>query len=125
MPSGHRRNQGESYAPSLSADGRYVAFASSASDLVGGDTNGASDIFVYDRRRGTTERVSVASDGTQGDFDPPHTVRDAGYGSWAPSISANGRYVAFASDASNLVSDDTNDRGASSCMTGGPGERSG
>jgi len=63
MPSGHRRSHGESYAPSLSADGRYVAFASLAGDLVSDDTNGASDIFVYDRRTGTTERVSVASDG--------------------------------------------------------------
>jgi len=110
VPSAGRRSHGESYAPSLSADGRYVAFASFASDLVGDDTNGTSDIFVFDRRTGTTERVSVASDGTQGNFDPSRTVqRDVGYGSWAPAIGADGRYVAFASDASNLVSNDTND----------------
>ena len=51
---------------SISADGRYVAFSSAASNLVPGDTNGVDDIFVYDRQTDTIERVSVASDGTQG-----------------------------------------------------------
>jgi Periplasmic component of the Tol biopolymer transport system len=92
---------GHSYAPSISADGRYVAFASLASNLVSGDTNGAWDVFVHDRQTGETTRVSVASDGTQaiGFF----------FGS-SPSISADGRYVAFDSWATNLVSGDTNDK---------------
>jgi archaellum component FlaF (FlaF/FlaG flagellin family) len=83
--------------PSMSADGRYVAFHSDASNLVPGDTNRQKDVFVYDRQADTIERVSLAADGTQGSFDS----RD-------PSISADGRYVAFESAASNLVPDDTN-----------------
>jgi len=86
--------------PSISADGRYVAFESAASNLVSGDTNGTWDVFVHDRQSGGTERVSVASDGTQGS-----------YHSFAPSISANGCYVAFVSFADNLVSGDTNGYG--------------
>jgi Tol biopolymer transport system component len=83
--------------PSLSADGRYVAFASKADNLVAGDTNGAKDVFVYDCLTGKTERVSVSSAGQQGNGD-----------SWRPSISAGGRYVAFWSKADNLVRRDTN-----------------
>ena len=56
-----------SYAPSVSADGRYVCFRSAASNLVAGDTNGYVDVFVHDRETGLNERVSVASDGTQAD----------------------------------------------------------
>src|SRR5213594_4186234 len=55
-----------SLGSALSADGRFVAFDSAATDLVAGDTNGVSDVFVHDRQTGTTERVSVASDGAQG-----------------------------------------------------------
>jgi len=87
--------------PSMSADGRYVAFESKASNLVSGDTNGEQDIFVHDRQTGQTTRVSVASDGTQARSG---TI----YGSLSPSISADGRYVAFHSYATNLVSGDTN-----------------
>ncbi|MCY2987716.1 MAG: Ig-like domain-containing protein, partial [Planctomycetota bacterium] len=83
--------------PSISADGRYVAFQSNASDLVSGDTNGVSDIFVRDTLSNTTSRVSLDTAGTQANSDSD----------W-PSISADGRYVAFSSDASNLVSGDTN-----------------
>jgi len=90
---------GTSTAPSISADGRYVAFQSSASDLVPGDTNNVGDIFVRDRVAGTTERVSIASNGAQGN-----------HGSAAPAISADGRFVAFQSDASNLIAADTNGR---------------
>jgi Tol biopolymer transport system component len=90
----------DSYHPSISADGRYVAFNSSASNLVSGDTNGSSDIFVRDLLTNTTRRVSLATDGTQGN-----------YNSNSPSISADGRYVAFYSFASNLVSGDTNGPG--------------
>src|SRR5262249_9672345 len=55
-----------SFNPGLSADGRFVAFQSTATNLVAGDTNDRFDVFVHDRETGTTERVSVASDGTQG-----------------------------------------------------------
>lgn len=82
----------ESVYPSISSDGRYVAFASAATNLVQGDTNGAGDIFVYDRQTGVTERVSVDSYGNQ-----------ANHWSISPSISADGRYVAFTSMASNLA----------------------
>jgi Tol biopolymer transport system component len=87
----------DSYTPSISADGRYVAFISNASNLVPGDTNNAGDVFVHDRQTGATEIVSVDSAGIQGNSD-----------SYTPSISADGRYVAFISNASNLVPGDTN-----------------
>ena len=83
-----------SFSPAISADGRYVAFASDASNLVPDDTNGVFDIFVCDRQTGAIERVSVASDGSQGDRE-----------SFNCSISGDGRYVAFASRA-NLVPGD-------------------
>jgi Tol biopolymer transport system component len=83
--------------PSISADGRFVAFLSSASDLVVGDTNDSPDIFVHDSQTGTTERVSVATDSTE-----------ANYGNFHPSISADGCYVAFTSQADNLVAGDVN-----------------
>ena len=95
-PSGAQANA-ESGSASLSADGRFVAFWSAASNLTSGDTNGHRDIFVRDRLNATTERVSVTSNGAQADSD-----------SGAPSISADGRYVAFWSDATNLVPGDTN-----------------
>ncbi len=82
----------------ISADGRLVAFVSTASNLVPGDTNGFDDVFVHDRQTGLTERVSVATDGAQGD-------KNSGFGL---DLSADGRYVAFGSSASNLVAGDTN-----------------
>src|SRR5437879_12424249 len=66
VASGGTEGDDASLGSALSADGRFVAFDSDASDLVAGDTNGVSDVFVHDRQTGTTERVSVASDGTQG-----------------------------------------------------------
>lgn len=87
-----------SLAPAVSADGRYVAFASEATDLVPGDTNDSLDIFVRDLATGTTERVSVASDGSE-----------ANDGSYSPDISGDGRYVVFWSAATNL--DATGERG--------------
>jgi Tol biopolymer transport system component len=94
----------QSFAPAISADGRYVVFASSARNLVSGDTNGVADIFVRDRKRGVTVRVSVGPHGRQA------RDRRTRNGSTLPSISADGRYVAFVSSATNLVSNDTNRR---------------
>jgi Tol biopolymer transport system component len=88
---------GPALFPQISSDGRFVAFVSDASNLVPGDTNGWSDVFVHDQQTGETTRVSVASDGTQANYD-----------SFQPTISANGRYVGFHSWASNLVYGDTN-----------------
>ena len=81
----------------ISANGRYVSFASSASNLVPGDTNGTHDVFVRDLRSGSTTRVSVSGRGAQADGQ-----------SLGSAISADGRYVAFASGATNLVPGDTN-----------------
>src|SRR2546423_362870 len=86
---------GASFTPAISADGRYVAFASAASTLVSGDTNGTEDVFVFDRLSRTTERESLSSTGEQADGD-----------SYNPAISADGRYVAFASFSSRLVPGD-------------------
>ena len=88
---------GFSRIPKISTDGRFVTFYSGATNLVPDDTNGESDVFVYDRETDTIERVSLASDGSQGDGD-----------SLSSSISADGRYVTFLSRASNLVAEDTN-----------------
>ncbi len=92
-----KSGNGDSLRPAISANGRYIAYESYATNLVAGDTNNASDIFRYDRTTGTTTRVSVASGGAQGDSD-----------SISPAISDDGSRVAFASSASNLVSGDTN-----------------
>ena len=91
------QGNGHSYDPGISADGRYVAFYSTADNLVAGDTNGTEDVFVHDLETGETRRVSVTSNGTQ-----------ANGASWLPAISADGRYVAFDSYADNLVDGDTN-----------------
>jgi len=88
---------GTSAAPSISSSGRYVAFESTAANLVGGDTNAKKDVFLRDGEERTTERVSMGSGGAQGNGD-----------SYGASISDDGRYVTFTSAASNLVSGDTN-----------------
>jgi uncharacterized repeat protein (TIGR01451 family) len=93
----------DSELPAISADGRYVAFASLADNLVPGDTNVSSDIFVRDRLTGVTERVSVSNTGRQGDANSGFLE-----GLGAPSISADGRFVAFDSNATNLVRGDRN-----------------
>ncbi|MBA3877338.1 MAG: hypothetical protein C0498_10435, partial [Anaerolinea sp.] len=90
-----------SYDPSISADGRYVAFTSDATNLVPGDTNARPDVFVHDRTTGATTRVSVTSAGGQ-------AVLGGLFGSSSPAISADGRYVAFSSSMSDLVSGDGN-----------------
>src|SRR5207244_8060019 len=97
VSTGGNEGNDASQTPSISADGRYVAFFSHASNLVSGDSNGTWDVFAHDRQTGVTERVSVASDGAEANAQ-----------SLACCISADGRYVAFESDASNLVPDDTN-----------------
>ncbi|GAB7037659.1 MULTISPECIES: TolB family protein [Catenuloplanes] len=88
---------GSSYVDGISADGRYVAFTSYASDLVPEDTNGVSDVFVRDLITGTTNRVSVSSGGAQADYE-----------SSGAGISGNGRFVAFTSWASDLVPGENN-----------------
>jgi len=85
-----------SEAPLISADGRFLAFDSHASNLVARDTNGRNDVFVRDRVSGKTTRVSVRTGGEQGN--------DASY---LRAISADGRFVVFSSYASNLVTGDT------------------
>lgn len=154
---------GRSDKPALSADGRYVAFWSAASNLVPGDTNGVFDLFLLDRTRGRTARIdlgpgrsqtvidpgtrypaAIAADGLKVAFShadgtlvaadtngvpdvfvrllPRHggqrtVLASVGVGgvpaddaSWGPSISTNGRYLVFSSDATNLVAGDTNGR---------------
>ena len=98
---GVQANDG-SYAFSFSPDGSKIAFESFASNLVSGDTNGYTDIFVKDLTigtitSGTVTRISTASDGGQSDN-----------GSYAPVFSSDGTKVAFYSDADNLVAGDTN-----------------
>lgn len=92
----------ESYRPAISADGRYVAFESWASNLVPGDTNNSWDIFVKDTQTGATTRVSTDATGVEGNGSSANSFGQS------TSISADGRYVAFVSQASNLVPDDTN-----------------
>jgi hypothetical protein len=84
-----------SVTPAISSDGRYVAFASLASNLSAGDNNDAMDIFVKDRQTGAVERVSMDSLGNGGNDN-----------SILPSISADGQTVVFMSDSSNLVPGD-------------------
>ncbi len=83
--------------PAISYDGRYVAFFSEADNLVPGDTNGEADIFMRDRLSGTTTRISLATNGAQGNGMCLH-----------PWMSYDGRYVVFSSDADNLIPNDTN-----------------
>ncbi|MEN3356287.1 MAG: hypothetical protein V7637_269, partial [Mycobacteriales bacterium] len=82
----------------FSATGRYVLLLSAASNLVAGDTNGATDLFLHDTRTGVTTRVNVADDGTETN----------GFIEHSPTVSADGRFVAFTSTATNLVSGDNN-----------------
>ncbi|GIK15557.1 MAG: hypothetical protein BroJett003_05210 [Planctomycetota bacterium] len=88
---------GMSMMPDISADGRFVTFESGAGNLVPDDDNCASDVFVFDRLTRTTERVSISSTGLAGDA-----------GSQRPRISGDGRFIAFQSNASNLVPHDLN-----------------
>ena len=92
------QSNGTSGVTAISAAGRYVAFGSGATNLVANDTNQTWDVFVRDRSAGTTERISVSSSGTE-----------ANAGTDIAAISAHGRFVAFHTFASNLVPGDTND----------------
>jgi len=83
---------GDSYYPSMSADGRLIVFNSGATNLVSNDMNGVHDIFVYDRQTGETDRVSVSTNGTESNG-----------ASYTPVISADGRFVTFYSEATNLA----------------------
>lgn len=88
---------GPSFRPRISLDGRYVVFQSAATNLVADDTNCVADIFLFDRRTSTMERVSIAADGQQADL-----------ASSEASVSADGRRIAFVSHATNLVPGDAN-----------------
>ena len=100
---GVQGNGETSFRPAISGDGRYIAFTSYTSNLVRDDTNNAPDIFVHDRATGRTSRVSVGRGGRQAN----HVAVD-----WpvpeGPAMSEDGRFIAFESNASNLVADDTN-----------------
>jgi Tol biopolymer transport system component len=89
----------DSRLPSISANGRYVAFQTNASNLVPVDTNNALDVFLTDLQSGDIRIVSMSYDGSQGDYQ-----------SMAPSVSADGSFIAFGSSAHNLVADDTNNK---------------
>ena len=94
--SGGQADGGSSY-PSLSSDGRRLAFRSFATNLVANDTNGVGDVFLRDRTTGATERVSVDASETEADGE-----------SFSAAISGDGRIVAFTSIATNLIAGDTN-----------------
>jgi TolB protein len=94
------QSNGGSASPAISADGRYVTFASDASNLVRGDTNNVGDVFVRDQSADTTSRVSLSTGGGQ-----------ANSGSASGGMSVDGRHVVFTSEASNLVRGDTNSFG--------------
>ncbi len=101
------QGNGVSLLPSLSHDGRYVAFESEASNLVRGDTNNVSDIFVRDNVAKTIVRASVTSSGVQAN----------GF-SGTPRIDDSGRYVAFLSQAPNLAGSATRDAYVHDMQTG-------
>ncbi|ADR34437.1 hypothetical protein Sulku_1776 [Sulfuricurvum kujiense DSM 16994] len=90
----------DSFNASISSNGRYVVFDSTATNLVSGDTNSQSDIFLKDTQTGITTLISCTAAGEQGNN-----------GSYSPSISADGRFVVFYTSATNFVSGDTNDNG--------------
>ncbi len=97
VSSGGVEGNNGSGAPAMSPDGRYTVFESVASNLVAGDTNGVSDVFLHDRLTGETRRASVASDGSEGTG-----------ASTRPDVTEDGRYVSFISASANLVPGDTN-----------------
>jgi hypothetical protein len=99
VDSAGNQGTGSSSLPSISNDGRYAAFSSHASNLVSNDTNGEQDTFLHDRNTGITTRLSEDSGGVQGNGS-----------SRAPIFTAQSRYVAFSSEANNLIASDGNSR---------------
>jgi Tol biopolymer transport system component len=99
-PIGFGNNDGDSREVTISGDGNWVAFSSSSTQLVNGDTNNRSDIFLWSRGSNTIERLNLSPAGAQADRS-----------SYEPAISANGRWIAFRSYATNLVGNDTNGMG--------------
>jgi|GEM_PF-3049838 len=97
VDSAGKQGNGDSFNPQISAGGRYVVFESDATNLVGGDSNGRRDVFVFDRHTNIIRRVSLGPAGVEANRD-----------SVMPNISADGRYVVYESLATNLVTDDTN-----------------
>ena len=105
------QGNGMSIQARISRDGGTVCFSSYATNLVTGDTNSQPDVFVRNLAAGSTERVSVTSDGSQADSY-----------SWMCAVSSNGRYVAFQPSAPNLVPATPMPNQISSCTTGRPGK---
>ncbi|MHB1459428.1 MAG: TolB family protein, partial [Armatimonadota bacterium] len=99
ISSGGTQGDAESLNPSISSNGKFITFWSTASNFVAGDTNSNFDVFVRDFTNSITERISIATESTE-----------ANNGSGNPSISADGRFVSFTSYASNLIVSDTNDK---------------
>jgi Tol biopolymer transport system component len=97
ISSSEQQGDAPSHSATISADGRYVAFVSGATNLVPGDTNGVEDVFVRDRKLGTTRRISLRNNGGEGNE-----------ASFSPRISASGAFVVFTSAATNLAPGDTN-----------------
>lgn len=94
------QGDGESISPSVSSDGRYVAFSSAATNLITADANVTSDIFLYDATNGSAPLARVSVN--------PSTALEGDGSSVSPSMSSDGRYIAFSSKATNLVTGDTN-----------------
>jgi len=107
VSSGGAEGSGDSIFPAVSPDGRYVVFHSFAPNLVPDDSNGTYDVFVRDRAAGTTERVSIGSDGAEGD-GTSYAIAESHLAGHA-AVSPDGRYVAFNSSAANLVHGDDNE----------------
>jgi Tol biopolymer transport system component len=101
VSSGGEKASRRSLSPAISADGRFVAFTSLASNLVAGDTNGLDDVFLRDLKNGTTERISLSTSGGQ-------SVEDHSYSGGPDSVSARGEFVVFVSGARDLVPGDAN-----------------
>ena len=103
---GHDGSQGDgrSFLASISADGNFITYVSGATNILPNGTS-AWDVYVYDRNLGTTSLITIGYDGTNANSSSAHF---SGSNQSAPAISADGRFIAFSSYASNLVPNDTN-----------------
>ena len=90
-------SNGRAYQPDMSPNGQYIVYESEATDLISGDTNGEGDVFLYNIQSGSISRISE-----------PFAVGEPNGWSRQPSVSETGNYIAFTSDADNLVTGDTN-----------------